>query len=113
MRIKDTSVFVGPNLYALFRVIRMTVDLGPLEEWPSGRLGESFTTPLVEALPGLKQHGCSYSEAGGFIRRLVEEEGTWLGHVFEHPDAVRVARGFLQVVEQERGFIHLGFRLGL
>jgi cyanophycin synthetase len=84
MRIKDTSVFVGPNLYALFRVIRMTVDLGPLEAWPSGRLGPTFQDALVEALPGLRQHGCSYGEEGGFLRRLTEDEGTWLGHVFEH-----------------------------
>jgi len=84
MRIKDTSVFVGPNLYALFRVIRVTVELGPLEDWPSGKLGESFTTPLLDALPGLREHGCSYSKEGGFVRRLTEDEGTWLGHVFEH-----------------------------
>ena len=84
MRIKDTSVFVGPNLYALFRVIRMTVDLGPLEDWPSGKLGPRFIEPLLEALPGLREHGCSYGEPGGFVRRLTEGEGTWLGHVFEH-----------------------------
>jgi hypothetical protein len=30
------------------------------------------------------EHGCSYGEAGGFIRRMTEDEGTWLGHVLEH-----------------------------
>ncbi len=39
---------------------------------------------LVEALPGLAEHGCSYQEPGGFIRRMNEDEGTWLGHVLEH-----------------------------
>jgi len=39
---------------------------------------------LIEALPGLKEHGCSYGEPGGFIRRMKEDEGTWLGHVLEH-----------------------------
>src|SRR5690606_24093485 len=38
----------------------------------------------VEALPGLASHGCSYREPGGFIRRMREGEGTWLGHVLEH-----------------------------
>jgi cyanophycin synthetase len=33
-------------------------------------------------MPGLAQHGCSYGEPGGFVRRL--QEGTWLGHVVEH-----------------------------
>ena len=40
--------------------------------------------PLLEHLPGLHEHGCSYREAGGFVRRLREDEGTWLGHVMEH-----------------------------
>jgi cyanophycin synthetase len=84
MRIRDTSVYLGPNLYALFRVIRMTVDLGPLEAWPTARLGTAFTDALLERLPGLREHGCSYGEPGGFVRRLGEDEGTWLGHVFEH-----------------------------
>jgi cyanophycin synthetase len=32
----------------------------------------------------LREHGCSYGEPGGFIRRMTEDEGTWLGHVLEH-----------------------------
>jgi cyanophycin synthetase len=84
MKILETSVYVGPSLYALFPVIRLTVDLGALEEWPTGRLGPSFVDPLLEALPGLEEHGCSYREEGGFLRRLREDDGTWLGHVLEH-----------------------------
>ncbi|MFT5200097.1 MAG: cyanophycin synthetase, partial [Planctomycetota bacterium] len=84
MKILSKSVYLGPNLYALFRIIRLTLDLGVLEEWPTGRLGEDFHKALVERLPGLKEHGCSYGEPGGFLRRMEEDEGTWLGHVFEH-----------------------------
>ena len=84
MKILSESVYVGPNLYALFPVIRLTVDLGPLEEWPTGRLGAAFTDALLERLPSLQEHGCSYGEAGGFVRRLTEDKGTWLGHVLEH-----------------------------
>ena len=80
----DTSVYRGPNVYALFPVIRHTVDLGQLEDWPTGRLGREFVDALVDCLPGLKEHGCSYREPGGFIRRMLEDEGTWLGHVLEH-----------------------------
>jgi len=29
------------------------LDLGVLEEWPTGRLGENFIGPLLETLPGL------------------------------------------------------------
>ena len=84
MRILDRSVYVGPSLYAHFPVIRLELDLGALEAWPTGRLGAAFVDALVAALPGLAEHGCSYREPGGFIRRMREGEGTWLGHVLEH-----------------------------
>ena len=84
MEFVGTSVYLGPNLYANFRVIRHVLDLGELEQWPTGRLGEQFRGTLVERLPGLTEHGCSYGEPGGFLRRLREDEGTWLGHVLEH-----------------------------
>ena len=84
MRILDRSVYVGPSLYAHFPVIRLELDLGELENWPSARLGDAFIDGLLQALPGLAEHGCSYGEPGGFVRRLREDEGTWLGHVLEH-----------------------------
>ncbi len=84
MRILEKAVYVGPSLYAHFPVIRLYVDLGELEQWPSGRLGKSFTNPLIAALPGLYEHGCSYGKPGGFIRRLTEDDGTWMGHILEH-----------------------------
>ena len=84
MRILDRSIYVGPSLYAHFPVIRLELDLGVLEAWPTGKLGQVFVDGLVAALPGLAGHGCSYREPGGFIRRMTEGEGTWLGHVLEH-----------------------------
>src|ERR687893_613820 len=84
MLILDKAVFVGPSLYAHFPVIRLHIDLGPLEAWPSGKLGPKFTDPLIAALPGLREHGCSYGKPGGFIRRLTEGDGTWMGHILEH-----------------------------
>ncbi|MBA3343971.1 MAG: cyanophycin synthetase [Gemmatimonadales bacterium] len=84
MRILDRTVYVGPSLYAHFPVIRLEVDLGELEGWPSGKLGPAFTDRLIAALPGLHDHTCSYGKRGGFIRRLTEGEGTWMGHILEH-----------------------------
>ncbi len=84
MRILDRSVYVGPSLYARFPVIRLELDLGSLEAWPTGRLGSGFVDALAAALPGLAEHGCSYREPGGFFRRMREGDGTWLGHVLEH-----------------------------
>ena len=84
MKIESTNVFVGPNTWAHFPVIRHVIDLGELEYWPSAKLGEDFVAPLLDALPGLHEHGCSYGEPGGFVRRLREDDGTWMGHIMEH-----------------------------
>ena len=105
MRILERNVYVGPSLYAHFPVIKLVMDLGALEDWPTGRLGPAFIDALLAALPGLQEHGCSYREPGGFIRRMRGDgggadmegsegsqdnessdggRGTWLGHVFEH-----------------------------
>ena len=83
MRILDQRNYVGPNLYANFPVIRFTLDLGPLEDHPSAKI-PGFVDNLVRFIPGLGEHGCSYGEPGGFVRRLREDGGTWMGHVFEH-----------------------------
>ena len=84
MNVVSRAVYLGPSLYAKFPVIRLVVDLGPLDAWPTVRLGDGFQRRLVEWLPGLAEHGCSYGEPGGFLRRMREDEGTWLGHVLEH-----------------------------
>ena len=84
MKILNRWVYVGPSQYAHFPVIRLELDLGELEAWPTSRLGAAFIDGLASALPGLNEHGCSYRVPGGFLRRMREDEGTWLGHVLEH-----------------------------
>jgi len=83
MLVLERRSYVGPNLYANFPVIRFTIDLGPLEQKPSAKI-PGFVEALLEAVPGLAEHGCSYREPGGFVRRLREDDGTWMGHIFEH-----------------------------
>ena len=82
MRIVSTDVYGGPNRFALFPCILHVLDLAELEQLPTNKLDSGFIDSLVAALPGLGEHGCSYGEAGGFIKRM--QEGTWMGHVFEH-----------------------------
>ncbi|HEY8613079.1 MAG TPA: hypothetical protein VIL69_17560, partial [Roseomonas sp.] len=81
MRVLHSAVYRGPHLFSHTPMIRIRLDLGALESWPSDRL-PGFTDDLIAMLPGLQEHGCSYGTPGGFIRRL--REGTWLGHVAEH-----------------------------
>jgi cyanophycin synthetase len=91
MQILERRTYLGPNLYAHFRVIRFLLDLGPMEDWPSAKI-PGFVERLVGALPGLREHGCSHGHEGGFLKRLTgedarsdeERQGTWMGHVLEH-----------------------------
>ena len=78
MRIIDARIFRGPSIYAYRPVVRVTIDLGELERYPTIELGD-FTDRLLQLIPTLDTHTCSYGEHGGFIRRM--REGTWLGHV--------------------------------
>ncbi len=84
MKITATNVYVGPSIHANFPVIRMVLDIGVLVDWPSVKCGKSFTDGLQQAIPTLAEHGCSYRKPGGFLRRLTEDEGTWMGHIMEH-----------------------------
>ena len=81
MKVLETRIYRGPNLYGYRPVIRLTVDLEELEEYPSDRI-PGFVDRLVGYLPSLHDHTCSYGVKGGFIRRL--HEGTWMGHILEH-----------------------------
>ena len=81
IRILDLIFLRGPNRWSYRPTLEALVDIGALEESPSNTL-PGFVTRLVEWLPGLRKHECSYEEPGGFVRRL--EEGTWVGHILEH-----------------------------
>jgi cyanophycin synthetase len=81
LRIVESQVFRGPNYWSYEPCIRLLVDLGSLEHWPSNTI-QGFNDGLLELLPGLKDHSCSLGRPGGFVARL--NDGTWAGHVAEH-----------------------------
>ena len=81
LRILETRVLRGPNYWAREPVIRMLVDLGVLEQYPSNKI-PNFTDALVALLPTLEDHACSLGRRGGFLTRL--RDGTWAGHIAEH-----------------------------
>ena len=83
MELLERRVYRGPSLYAHFPVMRLTIDLGALEAWPSAKI-PGFVDGLLAAIPSLETHTCSFATSGGFVRRLREDGGTWLGHVLEH-----------------------------
>jgi cyanophycin synthetase len=81
LKILQTQVFRGPNYWSYEPCVRMLVDLGSLEDWPTNTI-PGFNAKLLKALPGVGEHSCSLGKRGGFRERLVD--GTWLGHVAEH-----------------------------
>ena len=81
LKVVETQVFRGPNYWSYDPAVRLLVDLGSLEDWPSNTI-PGFVEGLLEMLPGIAEHSCSLGRRGGFGERL--KEGTWLGHVAEH-----------------------------
>ena len=60
MRILERNVYVGPSMYAHFPVIKLLLDLGALEQWPSGKLG-----------PDLRRHAAGRAARASRARLLV------------------------------------------
>ena len=77
----ETRVLRGPNVWVKKPVIRMSVDLGVLEQYPSNTI-PGFNEALMALLPTMEEHACSLGRRGGFFSRLAD--GTWMGHVAEH-----------------------------
>ena len=81
LRIVETRVYRGPNYWNYDPAIKLIVDLGVLEAFPSNTI-PGFVDGLLDLLPAVGQHSCGTGRAGGFEGRL--RDGTWLGHVAEH-----------------------------
>lgn len=81
LTVLERAVYRGPHLYSARPMIRIQIDLGVLEDYPTSKL-PGFTAALLERMPSLSRHGCSRGRPGGLVERMTE--GTWLGHVIEH-----------------------------
>ncbi len=81
MRIMEIRALRGPNLYSLWPVIIIKLDIGSLEEKPTD-LVPGFKAMLEDMMPSLYEHTCSPDRPGGFFERI--ERGTWAAHVVEH-----------------------------
>ena len=81
LKVVETGVYRGPHYYSHTPMVRLQLDLGRLEDWPTDRI-DGFADALLRLLPGLDRHHCSRGRRGGFVERL--HEGTWIGHVVEH-----------------------------
>src|SRR5438874_70664 len=83
MNILEIRTLRGPNYWSGYwkKLIIMRVDIGSYEKKPTDKI-KGFYERMVDVMPSLASHGCSYQEEGGFLRRV--KEGTWAGHVVEH-----------------------------
>ncbi|EON23930.1 MULTISPECIES: cyanophycin synthetase [Nocardioides] len=111
LRILETRVYRGANVWSYDKSVHLVVDLGSLEEFPTNTL-PGFTDELVAMLPGLREHSCSRGRRGGFVERL--NEGTWLGHVAEHAALALqqvvghdIRRGKTRMVKGQKGVYNI------
>jgi cyanophycin synthetase len=81
LKILDTRVLRGANYWSRQPVVKMLVDLGVLEQYPTTKI-PGFIDGLLAWMPSLEDHACSLNRRGGFVTRL--KDGTWMGHVAEH-----------------------------
>lgn len=83
MEILEIRTLRGPNYWSGYwkKLIIMRLDIGEYEKKPTNKI-KGFYARMVEVMPSLETHGCSYGEPGGFLKRV--KEGTWAGHVIEH-----------------------------
>jgi len=81
LRIVETRVFRGPNYWSYDPAIKLVVDLGVLEHFPTNTI-PGFTDALLDMLPAVGRHTCGTGKVDGFEQRL--RDGTWVGHVAEH-----------------------------
>jgi cyanophycin synthetase len=79
--VRRVQALRGPNLYAYKTVLRIELDIGPLETRPSNSF-PGFVERLTAWVPGLHTHECSIGKPGGFVERL--RRGTYLAHITEH-----------------------------
>ncbi|HQZ82236.1 MAG TPA: cyanophycin synthetase [Pyrinomonadaceae bacterium] len=83
MEILEIRTLRGPNYWSGYwkKLIIMRLDIGEYEKKPTNKI-KGLYARMIEVMPSLETHGCSYGEPGGFLRRV--KEGTWAGHVIEH-----------------------------
>ncbi|MBP6214404.1 MAG: cyanophycin synthetase, partial [Pyrinomonadaceae bacterium] len=83
MEILEIRTLRGPNYWSGYwkKLIIMRLDIGDYEDKPTNKI-KGFYERLIDVMPSLITHGCSYGEEGGFLKRV--EEGTWAGHAIEH-----------------------------
>ena len=63
LKIVETRVYRGPNYWNYDPAIKLIVDLGVLEHFPSNTI-PGFVEALLEMLPGVGQHSCGTGKVG-------------------------------------------------
>ena len=84
IKLLKINVFNGPNIWHYKKIIEFQVDIGDLENYPSTHPRiKPVINKLLEFIPSLHSHSCSYGKPGGFVRRMTED-GTYMAHIMEH-----------------------------
>jgi cyanophycin synthetase len=79
--VRSIRVLRGPNVYAYLPVLQILLDIGSYEDRPNHSF-PGFVDRLIQWLPDLQNHRCSFMRPGGFIQ--TPQHGTFLPHICEH-----------------------------
>jgi cyanophycin synthetase len=81
MKILQTQIYRGANLWAPVPVIRLLLEISRIEAQSTNLIPDLYEK-LTTTLPLMDQHQCSAGNGGSFLERV--REGTSLGHVAQH-----------------------------
>ncbi|MEM9706563.1 MAG: cyanophycin synthetase [Pseudomonadota bacterium] len=82
MKIVSTNVYVGPNVFDMSPLIRLTVDLGERASTPLSAYGDRLFDPLLQHLPGLANE--TSADGSEFIDRMRNADDCGLGELLAH-----------------------------
>lgn len=84
MKIFDTSVYEGPNIYGLQQLIRHTLKFEPNNNLVNKAFDQSFFNELSKGLPGLRSHDSCCNALSEF-EQSIQARGTFpIAHLLEH-----------------------------
>ena len=72
LEIITKRVYRGPNRYSYGRGIAIEVDIGDLELEPTGKI-EGFNEGLLDLIPTLHTHTCSYDQEIDPVHVLINQ----------------------------------------
>lgn len=84
MKIVSTNVYVGPNIWASFPVIRHVIELGVLEDWPRSSLARGSSMGWSPPCRGWRSMAVPIGPKVASAPPAGGSRAPGMGHILEH-----------------------------